>query len=96
MLNGDNFSVDPLVELRKVETFLGLLPFFSEEHFLAGRADGLPCFESGERDRPSCMGSNKGRPHPQLQPETLAFLRQKYKPMLDQFYAMTGVQLSLL
>ena len=36
VLNGDTFLVDPLVELRKVETFLGLPKFFSEEHFKPG------------------------------------------------------------
>ena len=89
IVNGDTLVEDPLVEIKKVEHFLGISPSFKADQFIKG-PKGFPCFNIGEV---SCMKSNKGREHSQLKNETKEFLKRHFQPIMDKFEQQTGIQI---
>ena len=73
VVNGEMIVQNPLDEIKRVETFLGLPPFFREQHFTYPEEKGkYSCIKVGLRT--NCMKSDKGREHPSLQKETHYFL----------------------
>ena len=83
---------NPLIEIRKVETFLGLSPFFEEQHFIIPDEKGkFPCFKLGWNT--TCMKEDKGRKHPTLQKNTYEFLKKHFHPGMEKFKQETGVEL---
>jgi len=94
VLNGNTLVEDPLTEIRKVETFLGLAQFYSEDHFIyPDSKKGFPCFALAEGAK--CMGADKGRPHPSIRNTTKDLLKIKFRPMLEKFKEQTGIELKL-
>ena len=92
LLDGDRFAKDPLPVLQKVETFLELPSFYSEEHFTYNGRKGFPCFKLSKE---TCMGKNKARDHPELSSETLQYLRRILRPSLEEFNLKTGMNITL-
>ena len=56
---------------------------------------GYPCFKLDRDTRDSCMGGEKARDHPEISQETRTFLRQIYRPMLEDFNNKTGMNIRL-
>merc|ERR1712156_965970 len=54
VIDGENMIKDPLTEIRKVETFLEIAPFFSEEHFYFPEGSKFPCFRKDSESAPRC------------------------------------------
>jgi len=54
---------------------------------------GFACFKLADKE--SCMGEMKGRQHPALDSETRRYLVTVFRPMLDQFKRITGMQIQL-
>ena len=69
----------PLTEIRKVEKFLGISPFYSEDHFYFPEGSKFPCFRKNSETEPRCMMEDKGRKHPVLKNETYDHLRKYFK-----------------
>jgi [heparan sulfate]-glucosamine 3-sulfotransferase 5 len=91
VVNGEKIVQNPLDEIRKVETFLGLPPFFREQHFISRDEKGkFPCFKLGWKT--NCMEGDKGREHPILQNKTYDFLEKIFIPGLEKFEQETGVK----
>ena len=89
VVDGDNIVTEPLQEIRKVEEYLGLAPYFKDSHFFYPKDGRFPCFKSEGHNL--CMDPNhKGREHPTLKRETLDFLQQHFQPMVDTFFQQTG------
>ena len=87
---GDKIVADPLRDIIKVETFLGLNPFFRQSHFVFPEGGRFPCFKLGEHNL--CMDpKHKGREHPTLKRETLNHLQKHFQPMVDNFFNETGI-----
>ena len=86
---------DPLTEIRKVETFLGITQFYSEEHFYFPEGSKFPCFRKDSASQPRCMQGDKGRDHPVLKTETLNHLRNHFKPKMEEFRRLTGIHYEL-
>ena len=94
IVNGDKLVEDPLPEIKDVEEFLELPPFYSQDHFYYPKKEStFPCFRLGKVK--SCMKKDKGRGHPQLQKETLEYLIHYFQPMLDKLEKGTGISLSI-
>ena len=94
VVNGELLVTNPLEEVRRVESFLGLPPFFRDQHFVYKEKWGrFPCFKLERKLR--CMGSDKGRKHPQLQEKTISHLRRHFRPKMEAFEEETGVGFDL-
>ena len=62
--------------------------------YAAGRK-GYPCFNLDEDTIRGCMGSGKARDHPEIKLETVNYLRNIYRPMLEEFNKKTGMNIRL-
>ena len=92
VVNGDKIVTEPLQEIRRVESFLGLPKLYHSDHFFYPKDGGFPCFNFGKYSH--CMDpKHKGRKHPQLKHETLQFLEQHFQPMVDAFFLQSGISL---
>ena len=83
-INGHEFIRNPFNEVKKVEQFLELEPYFKREHFIFDTKKKFFCinsvqvlFNSTEKD---CLGENKGRKHIIINSTLLDKLRKFYKP----------------
>ncbi|XP_077866547.1 heparan sulfate glucosamine 3-O-sulfotransferase 3A1-like [Saccoglossus kowalevskii] len=76
-IDGDNFRNNPAEELQKVEKFLGVRPFFREEHFRKDSVKGQYCMVFPQM---ACMPSSKGREHPELKEWAKKRLCEFYSP----------------
>ena len=85
IVDGDNFVKNPVHELQKVERFLGLTPFITEDQFVYIADKGFYCLKK-ENDISKCMSSVKGRQHPQMSDETRARLEEYFKPLNEDFF----------
>ncbi|XP_018329717.1 heparan sulfate glucosamine 3-O-sulfotransferase 3B1 [Agrilus planipennis] len=91
-VSGERLIVDPAIELKRVQNFLGIKCVVTEKHFYFNSTKGFPClFKSERRSTPHCLGKTKGRNHPHIDPAVLQRLRDFYRPFNDQFYHMTGI-----
>ena len=81
-INGHEFVRNPYDEVKKVETFLELTPYFKREHFIFDTKKKFFCinpvlFNSTDDN---CLGKSKGRKHIQINAELLGKLKIFYKP----------------
>nr|CAH7744516.1 unnamed protein product [Callosobruchus chinensis] len=91
-VSGERLVVDPAVELKRVQDFLGLKRVVTEKHFYFNTTKGFPClFKSEGHSAPHCLGKTKGRNHPYVNPSVLQRLRDFYRPFNNHFYQMTGI-----
>ena len=91
--NGDVLITDPVSELKKVEAFLGVRPFFSQDMFFYNATKGFYCWKvlsKKGREVPNCLGSGKGREHPTVSEAIMAKLRRFFQPHNEDFYALVG------
>ena len=90
-------SRNPLEETLKLEKFLELPNYFTEENFsFRKRSQGtktFPCFKNAVHE--FCMKGDKGREHPKINASTEIYLQNLYRPMIEQLYEMTGISLDL-
>ena len=89
IVDGDNLVSDPLSELKKVEKFLGVRHYLTEENFVFDDERGFYCMVS-DRGEKHCLGGGKGVPHPSLRPDVEAKLREYFKPLNKRFYRDVG------
>ncbi|XP_044253431.1 heparan sulfate glucosamine 3-O-sulfotransferase 3B1 [Tribolium madens] len=91
-ISGERLVVDPAIELKRVQDFLGLKRVVSERHFYFNSTKGFPClFKSEGHSTPHCLGKTKGRNHPYIDPIVIQRLRDFYRPFNNRFYQMTGI-----
>ena len=85
VVDGDKLVSDPLSELVRVENFLGLRNFLTEQNFVFDEEKGFYCmmFDDGQK---KCLGKSKGVPHPHLNPHVETKLRKFFKPINRDFY----------
>ena len=81
VVDGDNFVKHPAFELNKVEKFLNISQYFTEDHFVYNPGKQFFCLkETG------CMGSNKGRPHPNMTEIIRKRLQAYFKPFNEKLF----------
>ncbi|XP_022906673.1 heparan sulfate glucosamine 3-O-sulfotransferase 3B1 [Onthophagus taurus] len=91
-VSGERLVLDPALELRRVQDFLGIKRVVTEKHFYFNSTKGFPClFKSEGHSGPHCLGKTKGRNHPYVNPVVLQKLRDFYRPYNIRFYHMTGI-----
>ena len=95
LLDGDVFTEDPVKILNEVEKFLGLPSYFTTNHFDFSGRKGFPCFKVHKNAKSQCMRKNKGRKHPSLNKESLDYLRNHFRPIVESFEQQTGMKVRL-
>ncbi|XP_050311496.1 heparan sulfate glucosamine 3-O-sulfotransferase 3B1 [Anthonomus grandis grandis] len=91
-ISGERLILDPAIELKRVQDFLGLKRVVTEKHFYFNTTKGFPClFKSEGHSAPHCLGKTKGRNHPYVDPVVVSRLRDFYRPFNVRFYQMTGI-----
>ena len=84
----------PVGILNEVEKFLKIPQFFTSEHFEDSGQKGYPCFKLDEESRSKCVWK-RSKPHPELNEESLNYLRNHFRPIIDNFERQTGMRLNL-
>ncbi|CAH1798893.1 unnamed protein product [Owenia fusiformis] len=95
LVDGDIFAKTPWVELEKIERFLKLDHFYSEDRFpINPENPKFRCFIKYNETEPICMGVDKGRSHPKISEETILKLRKFFKPYNDELFTLAGQRFS--
>ncbi|XP_072747080.1 heparan sulfate glucosamine 3-O-sulfotransferase 6 [Anoplolepis gracilipes] len=91
-VSGERLIADPVMEVTRVQDFLGLKRVICEKHFYFNATKGFPCLlKSENRATPHCLGKNKGRSHPYIDPTVIKRLRDFYWPFNQRFYQLVGM-----
>ncbi|XP_067642108.1 heparan sulfate glucosamine 3-O-sulfotransferase 3B1 isoform X2 [Eurosta solidaginis] len=91
-ISGERLIMDPAYEIGRVQDFLGLKRVVTEKHFYFNATKGFPClFKSEARSTPHSLGKTKGRNHPHIEEAAIERLREFYRPFINKFYQMTGI-----
>ncbi|XP_034944703.1 heparan sulfate glucosamine 3-O-sulfotransferase 6 [Chelonus insularis] len=89
-VSGERLIADPVIEITRVQDFLGLKRVISEKHFYFNTTKGFPCLMKSEQKAvPHCLGKTKGRSHPYIDPTAIQRLRDFYRPFNQRFYQLT-------
>ena len=88
IVDGDSFKLQQVEELHKIEDFLGVRNYISEDNFIYNASKGFYCLNTtGHKE---CMAKGKGRSHPVLDQVFLERLRQFFKPYNEDFFNIIG------
>ena len=85
VVDGDALIKNPLPELRKIESFLGLKHRFNEKNIYFDKEKGFYCVRK-KHDRELCLGENKGRTHPAVEEDDIQKLSKYFRPFNREFY----------
>ena len=91
ILNGEELIKNPLNELKKIENFLELKPYFDKDHFEFDVKKGFFCingFYKEGRVQRRCLNSESGRLHPKIDKIILDKLFQFFKPLNIEFFKL--------
>ncbi|KAK9512855.1 hypothetical protein O3M35_001181 [Rhynocoris fuscipes] len=91
IVNGDRLIEDPVSELEKIESFLGLEHRIGRHNFYFNRTKGFYCLRNDTADK--CLRESKGRKHPRVDPKILTKLRGYYVEHNQKFYELIGEDL---
>ena len=83
VVDGDKFKNKPVPVLKDLELFLGLDPFFNENHFQLDSSGKYYCPNVKERPDVKCFqetNTGKGKTHPEVNETILQMLREFYQP----------------
>ena len=90
IVDGAKLVSDPVSELKKVETFLGLRHHITEENIVLNKESGFYCMGSSRGLKLCMKKTSKGVKHPALVQETEAKLRNYFRPLNERFYGVVG------
>lgn len=90
IIESDNLRVNPLEEMKQVEKFLDLKPFFAPDDFYFNSSRGFYCTRRRSTGKTKCLGKSKGRHHITVDTSILDKLRQFYRPYNDKLSQLLG------
>ena len=88
-VDGDHFVKDPASELRKLERYLNIIPYFTKDHFIYNPEKKFFCLRA-EGNVNGCMNTDKGRPHPVMSNHTRRRLQLFFKPYNEKLFSIIG------
>ena len=88
IIDGDKFAANPVEELNKAETFIGLEHAITEDNFYFNTEKRFYCIKTDFKG--GCMIKAKGRPHPVMKNSTRRLLKEFFKPHNKIFYEIAG------
>ncbi|XP_055374354.1 heparan sulfate glucosamine 3-O-sulfotransferase 5 [Condylostylus longicornis] len=91
VVNGDLLIDDPVSQLKRIESFLGIEHRISSKNFYFNETKGFYClrYDSGDR----CLRETKGRKHPHVNPLIVSKLRKFFAEYNQKFYELVGEDL---
>ncbi|RUS79010.1 hypothetical protein EGW08_013221 [Elysia chlorotica] len=102
VLSEDDLEKDPLPVLKEAEKFLGLPAAYSNDMFRFDAAKGFYCFNTRSNlfqrvrqlvkvsSETGCLGQDKGREHPPIEPDYLEHLREIIRPLNEDLFQLIG------
>ena len=81
VIDGDNFVKHPVFELNKIEKFLNISSYFTDDHFVYNKDKKFYCLKKA-----GCMGREKGRQHPNMTESTRKRLQAYFKPLNEELF----------
>ena len=102
VLAEEDFEQNPLSVMKEVESFLHIKPAFSEDMFYYNKGKGFYCFNKDNEffstvqqmvkvnNRTGCLGEDKGRDHPDIDPAFLKELVQYIRPHNENLFRLIG------
>ncbi|XP_055691155.1 heparan sulfate glucosamine 3-O-sulfotransferase 5-like [Lutzomyia longipalpis] len=91
IVNGDQLIDDPLPQLTKIETFLGIQHRIERKNFYFNTTKGFFCLRNDARDK--CLRESKGRKHPHVDQAVVSKLRRFFSDHNQKFYELIGEDL---
>ena len=88
IVDGDNYKEHPAEELQKIEKFLGIRNYITDDLFSYNKEKGFFCLMSEGTEH--CMPAGKGRTHPNVKPDVLEQLQAFFKPYNEELFRMIG------
>ena len=86
-VDGDAFVTDPLTQIHNLEACMGISHHFSTSNFVYNEKRGFYCFKEKQLQ---CLGSSKGRTHPDIPTEVRTKLSLYFKACNDDLVGLTG------
>lgn len=90
IVDGDALIENPITELQKTETFLGVTPYFREGMFYFNESKGFYCWKNSGKS--TCLGDGKGREHPSLSNSVHSRLYEFFSPHNENFFKLCQCQ----
>ena len=93
IVKNEAFVNAPVPELKKIENFLNIDPYFNEKHFYFDSSKGFYCVTkpSSLKRMGKCL-IGKGLKHPTANQSVIQQLREFFRPHNRRFYQLTGKQ----
>ena len=88
-VNGDTLIKDPVTPLKKVEKYLGIKPYISQENFSFNETKGFYCWEQWNGEE-YCLPPKKGRTHPEIDQDVRSKLTDYFRPYNKRFFKLIG------
>ena len=83
----------PVPELKKIEQFLNIDPYFDEQQFYFDRSKGFYCLTKPRfKFMEKCLPEGKGLQHPTVNTSLIQKLKDIYRPHNKRFYQLSGMQ----
>ena len=91
IVDGETFKVNQAEQLNKVENFLGLRPYITQEYFAYNTEKGFFCLNVSQTGgTKGCMPRGKGRRHPETSPDVIEKLMKFFKPYNEDLFDIIG------
>lgn len=91
IVNGDRLIEDPVSEVQKIESFLGLESKIKKENFYFNQTKGFYCLKANSSVR--CLHESKGRKHPRVNSSVVSKLRKYFNDHNQKLYDLIGEDL---
>ena len=88
IVDGDNLIVNPIAEISKVETFLGLEHAVKADNIYYNTTRGFYCMKSSRGLPDRCLGVSKGRKHTEVPVWLTNKLNRFFKPHNERLYRL--------
>lgn len=98
IIDGESFVSDPVKELNRVEDFLHIERFFSDNMFVLNEEKGFYCILNNKTgngkvvETENCLVKNKGTKHPNIPPALLKEMDSYFRPHNEKFYKLAGLR----
>lgn len=89
IVDGDRFIRDPLYELRRLETYLGLAHKITHQHIYFNESKGFYCYRH-PKEGAKCLGETKGRRHINVSGTVIDKLRTFFQPYNDKLFSLVN------
>ena len=92
VVDGDALRKRPLLELKQIEKFLDIKPYFHENHFYFNKTRGMFCMSQPRFLQENCLMVEKGLKHPKVNETVLQMMRDIFRPHNQRFFEISRKQ----